>query len=102
MSLISVVANLLILPTLPFAMGMTFLAGVVSGIPVMELVVGWVARTVLNFHILVVEFLGQMKQFLVKTEPYQSWVLGIYVVIIVILIVVTLLEKRKKYGRMKI
>ena len=49
-SLISVIANLLILPTLSFAMGLTFLAGVVVGIPGVEMVVGFVATKLLDFH----------------------------------------------------
>ncbi len=106
MSLISVVANLLILPTLPFAMGMTFLTGVVAGVPLVEFVAGWMARTMLNFHILVVEFFGQMRQFLVTIEPYQMWVFGIYVVVAGILMVAILREaewtKRVKSGKIKI
>lgn len=106
MSLISVVANLLILPTLPFAMGMTFLTGVVAGVPLVEFVAGWMARTMLNFHILVVEFFGQMRQFLVTIEPYQMWVFGIYVVVAGILTVAILREaewtKRVKSGKIKI
>jgi competence protein ComEC len=85
-SLISVVANLLILPTLPFAMGVTFMAGVVSGVPVVELMVGWVARMVLQFHIAVVEFLGQQKSFLFEMEAKQPAVFLIYGVILVLMV----------------
>ena len=77
-SLISVVANLLLLPTLPYAMGLTFLAGVVAGAPGVEVVVGWCATKLLDFHIVVVEFFGEMRQFLVTIEPYQWWVFLIY------------------------
>ena len=55
-SLISVIANLLILPTLSYAMGLVFLTGIVAGIPGVEMVVGWCATKLLDFHITVVEF----------------------------------------------
>ena len=82
MSLISVIANLLILPTLPYAMGLVFLTGVVAGIPVVETVVSFVATRLLDFHILVVEFFGDMKYFLVSISPYQAGVFLIYIIIV--------------------
>ena len=85
-SLISVVANLLILPTLPYAMGLVFLAGVVAGVPGIDIGVGFIATKILDFHIVVVEFFGGMKSFLVVIEPYQIWVFGIYLVIFGLLV----------------
>lgn len=84
-SLISVVANLLILPTLSFAMGLVFLTGVLVNIPLINVVVAWCATKVLDFHIMVVEFFGEMKQFLVRIEPYQPWVFLFYAVILLFL-----------------
>ena len=81
-SLISVVANLLILPTLPYAMGVTFLAGVVSGVPFLENIVAWLATKLLDFHILVVEFFGEMKSFLIQIDANQWWVWLIYLAIL--------------------
>lgn len=81
-SLIAVVANLLILPTLSVAMGLVFFTGVVAGVPFFGTVVAWCATRILEFHIGVVEFFGQMQQFLVKIEPYQPWVFLIYMVIV--------------------
>ncbi len=86
-SLISVVANLLILPTLPYAMGLVFLTGVVAGFPGVETVVSFLATKLLDFHIAVVEFLGQMTQFLVKIEPYQAWVFGFYVLLVLVSVI---------------
>lgn len=97
-SLISVVANLLILPTLPWAMGLVFLTGVVAEIPVLSVAVTWCATKLLDFHILVVEFFGKMQEFLVKIEPYQVWVFGIYGVIGVVfgwIILERCLKRRK-------
>ncbi len=81
-SLISVVANLLILPTLPCAMGLVFLTGVVVGIPGVEIVVSWCAKAVLDFHIMVVNWFGGMKQFLVEIPTYKWQVFLIYVLIL--------------------
>ena len=92
-SLISVVANLLILPTLPFAMGLTFMTGVVTGIPGVEVVVSFLATKLLEFHIAVVDFFGGMKSFMVEIDPYQAWVFGIYFVIIMPLVVGILKRK---------
>ena len=86
-SLISVIANLLILPTLPYAMGLVFLAGVVAGIPIAETIVGFVATKLLDFHIMIVEFFGGMKSFLIEIEPYQVWVFGIYVFVFVLILI---------------
>jgi competence protein ComEC len=77
-SIISVLANLLILPTLSWAMGLVFLTGVFSGVPGISMVVSFLATKLLDFHILVVEFFGSMEQFLIKIEPYNPWVFMMY------------------------
>ena len=81
-SLISVVANLLILPTLPYAMGLVFLTGVVADVPFIETIVAFVTTKLLDFHIVVVEFFGSMKYFLVNIPAYQPAVFLIYVIIL--------------------
>lgn len=81
-SLISVAANILILPTLGCAMGLTFLAGVVAGVPVVETVVGFLATKLLDYHIGVIDFFGGMEQFLVTIKPYQTWVYLLYIPVV--------------------
>ena len=95
-SLISVIANLLILPTLPIAMGLTFLTGVVAGVPLIGTVVAWCATKMLDFHIAVVEFFGAEREFLVEIEPYQWWVFLFYGVIIIGLLVGLIRQKMIK------
>ena len=95
-SLISVGANLLILPTLPYAMGLVFLSGAVVGVPFLEMAVGWLATKLLDFHIAVVEFFGGMKSFLIEIEPYQTWVFLIYLVIFVPLVIGFIRQKMVK------
>jgi len=70
-SLISVVANLLILPTLPYAMGLVFLTGVLNGVPGIFEVISFLAEKMLDFHIMVVEFFGEMESFLI-TIPIED------------------------------
>ena len=100
-SLINLVANLLILPTLPYAMGLVFLAGVLADIPGIGIAVAWCATKLLDFHILVVDFFGQMQEFLVKIEPYQAWVFGIYGLIVLTCGLIVLNKYARKYGRIK-
>ena len=99
-SLISVVANLLILPTLAYAMGLVFLTGVLAGIWDVGTVVAFIATKLLEFHIFVVDFLGQMTQFLVKIEPYQVRVFGLYGVIGVMILILKWKKIRLDRGKL--
>jgi competence protein ComEC len=80
-SWISLVANMLILPTLSWAMGLVFLTGVVAGIPGIENVVAFLAKQLLSFHIWIVELFGGMREFVVTMPQYQGWVFLIYAVV---------------------
>ena len=73
-SLISVLANLLILPTLPYAMGLVFLTGVFAGMPIVDETIAFLATKLLDFHILVVEFFGAQKSFLIQISPGNALV----------------------------
>ena len=82
-SLISVLPNMVILPTLPYVMGAVFLSGVFSGVPYVEMALSFIATKMLDFHIGVVAFFGQMKSFLVEIPTEQTWLFALYVVIVV-------------------
>ena len=92
-SLISVVANVLILPTLPWAMGLVFMTGVCAGVPLISMVVGWCATKMLDYHIAVVGWFGGMREFLVEIPIGQKWVFLVYVVVIIGLLI-SLYEKK--------
>ncbi len=94
-SLISVMANLLILPTLSYAMGLVFLTGIVAGIPGVEVAVAWCATKLLDFHIAVVEFFGNMREFLIEIPPYQPGVFLIYIIIILPLLYMWWKKRRR-------
>ena len=97
-SLISVLANLLILPTLPFAMGMVFLTGISAGILWVEEVVAFLTTKLLDFHILVVEFFGSQKSFLVQIEPENPLVFLTYVFIIGVIMIKWLYVRTQQMG----
>ena len=95
-SLISIAANLIILPTLSYAMGLVFITGTVSGIPIIETAVSWCTEKLLSFHIATVDFFGNMSQFLIKIDSYQPQVFLIYLFIIIPLLIGLLREKMVK------
>lgn len=101
-SLISVLANLLILPTLPYAMGLVFFTGAFAGIPGIEIVVSFFVTKLLDFHILVVNFFGEQRQFLIEIPPYNILVFGIYSVMVLFFIVrvIKRLCYNKKHGKL--
>ncbi|MBQ2695019.1 ComEC/Rec2 family competence protein [Candidatus Saccharibacteria bacterium] len=78
-SLISVLANLLILPTLPYAMGLTLLSGIFANIPA----IGFITTKLLDFHIGTVNFFAEAKSFLVEIDAYQPQVFVIYLIIVI-------------------
>ena len=100
-SLISVVANLLILPTLSIAMGLVFLTGVVSGFPGIEIVVSFLATKLLDFHILVVNFFGEMKSFVIEIPQYQPAVFLIYGLIILLLAISFYRQRKDKVIKLR-
>lgn len=85
-SLISLLANLLILPTIAPAMALTFAAGMLTilGVPILTLVVGKIATLLLSFHLVVINFLGKQEIFLIEIPPEQPVVFLLYLPIILI------------------
>ncbi len=100
-SLISVVANLIILPTLPVAMGLTFLAGLAAGLPLLEPAINFCTNFLLNFHIAVVDFFAEQKSFLISIDQYQPQVFYLYIPVVIILIIGLLREKMVKLKQAK-
>ncbi len=80
-SLISVFANLLILPTLSLAMGLTFATGLLADIPLVNTVVPFLTTKLLDFHIFLADLLATQKSFLIKLDPYNPHVFWFYLII---------------------
>lgn len=74
-SLIAVVANLLILPTLPFVMGLVFFSGIFP-------FVGFLAKLALDFHIFVVNFFAEQSYFIIKIPERNPWIFLLYIPIL--------------------
>ena len=75
-------------------MGLVFLTGVVAGIPGVRTFVSFLATKLLDFHIMVVEFFGAQKSFIVTIDPYQPQVFLIYGLVL-IPVILGLLRRRK-------
>lgn len=82
-SLISVVANLLILPTLPCVMGLTFCAGVFNKLPLVGNILAFLADKLLNYHTMIVEFFSSLKYFIITIPKGNPWVFLLYIPILV-------------------
>ena len=81
-SLLAWPANLLILPTIPWAMGLTFGAGVMGWCTPVGWVLGKLTRLVLQYHLMVIDFLSQQEMFLIDVEAENPWVFLLYVPIV--------------------
>lgn len=81
-SLISILANLIILPSLPFAMGLTFFTGVLASVPILGVLSGWLADMILSFHIIVIDFLSRQEYFFIQIPERQPLVFLLYLVIL--------------------
>lgn len=68
-SLISLLANLLVPPTISLAMGLVFLTGATAFLPPLAAAVGWLATLVLDYQLLVINTLGAQQMFLLEISP---------------------------------
>ncbi len=94
-SLISVFANLLILPTLSYAMGLVFLTGLVYGISFIDMVASFLTTKLLDYHILVVNLFSSMEQLLIKIDKYNAWVFLLYIPVTIIIVIAAIMRRRK-------
>lgn len=86
LSLLSFVANLFILPTLPYAMLLVFLTGATSFWPWAAGVMGKLATLLLEAHIWLVNFLGEKKMFIFELPAGDGRVFFIYVILLGLMI----------------
>lgn len=94
-SLISPIANVLILPTIPLAMGLTFLTGVLA-FPMVGNLLGFLTKILLDYHLMIVNFFVEQKMFLVSFEPNNPLVFLLYVFILVPLIIKLIKDKKSR------
>ena len=98
LNLISLLANLLILPTIPYAMGFSFLTGVFSMIHLYFLAVGLgkISEIILKYHISVVSELEDKSEFLFEFQKSNPLWLLVYVPILILVFVA--IHKNVKIG----
>lgn len=77
-SLLSLVANLIILPTLPYAMLLVFLTGALGMVPFLASLVAQIAKVLLDLHIFVIEFLSEQKIFIMETPAGDARIFMLY------------------------
>ena len=95
-SLISTIANLLILPTVSFAMGLTFLTGLSAIIlPPLANIFGYLSTILLGYQISVANFFGEQKMFLIQTEPNNPAVFALYIPFMIVFAIFACYSKCK-------
>lgn len=80
-SLIVVVANLLILPTLPYTMGLMLSSGFFH-LPIIGVTIGFFTKKLLDWHLFIINILAEQKMFIVKITPEQNWIFLLYIIIL--------------------
>lgn len=102
LSLISVVANLLILPTVPAAMGLTFFTGMIGFLPSGELIlgiqklIGWATEILLKYHLFVMNFFAKETEFLIQIPKGNYRVFWLYLPIILMIFCGSFVRAQKK------
>lgn len=91
-SFLSFVANLIILPTLPYAMLGVMLTGVTSFLPVLATAIARITILILDLHIWLVEFLADKTMFIVELPSGDPRVFLLYIP----LLLLTLIGKKGK------
>lgn len=87
LSLISLVANLLILPTISAAMALTFVTGLTAIIiPPLAGLIGKLAGLLLDYHLLVINFFGAQDIFLIKIPPNNPYIFLLYIPLLLLFI----------------
>ena len=105
LSLISLLANILILPTMAGAMGLVFLSGVVGFLPGwmgwLKFIVVKITTILIDYHIVVMEFFAQRKEFIMTVEAGNPGVFWLYLVFLGPFVVNKIMKERARRERMK-
>lgn len=96
LSFLSFVANLIILPTLPYAMLLVFLTGATHFLPLIAQVFAWLATHLLDFHIWIINYLSTKKMFILELPSGDPRVFLIYLPTIASLILIMFYLRRRR------
>lgn len=82
LSIISIFANILILPTIAITMGLTFFTGIFGAIlPIFGIIFGKITEIIVKYHIIVMEFFSEQEIFLIKIPKGEAWVFVFYIIV---------------------
>lgn len=96
-SLLALIANLIILPTLPYAMLLIFLTGISSFLPLVATFFGHLATWLLEFHIMIVNLLSTNQSFIMELPASQAQIFWLYAPIIFLILCYNIKNQRKSY-----
>lgn len=85
-SLLSFIANLIILPTLPYAMFLVMLTGATSFLPLLASLIARVAILILDLHIWLIDFLSEKTIFILKFPEADLKIFFLYLPILFFLL----------------
>ena len=85
-SLLAFVANLIILPTLPYAMLLVVLTGVTSFLPILATLIAKLTTLLLGLHIAIVTFLSTKSMFILELQSGSLYIFLFYLPLITYLI----------------
>lgn len=98
-SLLSFVANLIILPTLPYAMLGMMLTGLTSFLPIVANLIARTTTLLLDLHIWLVEFLSEKAMFIIEL-PANDWrIYLLYLPVLIYLIYPSLQKLRHQWQK---
>ena len=102
-SLISIFVNLLVLPTVSFVMGLTFLTGLTAIIvPFLADWIGFINKLLLDYQIWIVEFFGSKKEFLLELPKGNPLVFLIYIPITIFIIFWLVKIRKQEIKRLRL
>lgn len=100
-SLISIVANVLILPTISLAMFLVFLVGTFAiFVPPLAAITATLTKLLLDYHIFIINTLGSYKFFLITIPENDPRVFLLFVPILAVVIFSTIKNRHKKLDQL--
>lgn len=101
LSIISILANVLILPTMPVAMGLTLATGVVGFLPsggfgIVQGFIAEITRVVLDFHLAVMKFCAEQTEFIMEFPTKDERVFLLYFPLLVMVFVGSFVRAKKR------
>ena len=99
LSLLSIVANLVIPPTLPAIMLLVLLTGVTSFLPLLATLLGQLAHLLLSFHLWFMDFLSQFSSLLLTLPTADPRVFLIYLPILPLCLPASIWTKPRQFPK---